>query len=164
MPTIDAALRRRLVSARVAYLATARGGQPTVVPISFVFLGNRIYHAIDSKPKRVPPERLRRVRNLEANPRAAVLIEHYEEDWTKLWFTLLEGRARLLRSGPEHRRAIQALRRKYPQYLEMPLDPGALVVSVEVERTRFWTFGSNPAPSGAGSRRRSRGTTVRRST
>ncbi len=140
VPTIDAPLRRRLVSARVAYLATARQGQPAVVPITFVLLGNRIYHAIDAKPKRKPPERLRRVRNLLANPRAAVLIEHYEEDWSKLWFALLEGRARLLRSGPEHRRAILALRRKYPQYVEMPLDPRALVVALDVERSRFWAF------------------------
>lgn len=139
VPTLDAPLRRRLASARVAYLATARGGQPAVVPITFVLLGTRIYHAIDAKPKRQPPERLRRIRNLVANPRAAVLIEHYDEDWSELWFALLEGRARLLRSGPEHRRAIQALRRKYPQYIEMPLDPRALVVSLDMERSRFWT-------------------------
>ncbi len=138
MAALDAARRRRLAPARVAYLATSAGGRPAIVPIVFVLLGDHVYHAIDAKPKRVPPERLRRIRNLRANPRAACLIEHYEEDWSNLWFALLEGTVRLLRGGPEHGRAIQALRRKYPQYLRLPLNLSALVVALDIEHVREW--------------------------
>jgi PPOX class probable F420-dependent enzyme len=81
---------------------------------------------------------LRRIRNLRANPRAAVLVEHYEEDWSRLWFVLLEGPVRLLAGGAEHRRALLALRRKYRQYRAMPLAPDALVVAVDISRISHW--------------------------
>ncbi len=123
---------------RVAHLATAHQGEPAVVPISFVLVGNRLYSAIDAKPKRVPVERLRRVRNLRANPRAAVLVDHYEEDWRRLWFVLLEGPVRLLERGAEHGRAIAALRRKYPQYRTMPLAADVLVIALDVGKWREW--------------------------
>ncbi len=140
MAPIGPVLRRRVAPARVAYLATTAGAQPGLIPIVFVLLGNHLYHAIDDKPKRVPPEQLRRIRNLQANPRAAVLVDHYEEDWRRLWFTLLEGRVRLLRDGAEHGRALQALGRKYRQYHQMPLAADALVVALDIERTYHWTF------------------------
>jgi PPOX class probable F420-dependent enzyme len=109
-----------------------------VVPICFVLRGRHLYHAIDAKPKRKPPMQLRRIRNLRANPRAAVLVEHYEEDWSRLWFVLLEGPVRLLAGGAEHRRALLALRRKYRQYRAMPLAPDALVVAVDISRISHW--------------------------
>lgn len=135
---MDAQVRRKLDEARVGRLATSAGGQPTLVPICFARLGQTIYHVIDKKPKRVAPEQLRRVRNLVANPNAAVLVDQYREDWGKLWFILLEGRARLLRSGSEHGRALAALKRKYPQYVRMRLAPDALVIAIDVARHRYW--------------------------
>ena len=123
---------------RVAHLATASQGEPAVVPICFVLVGNRLYSAIDAKPKRVAPGRLRRVRHLRANPRAAVLVDHYEEDWRRLWFAQLEGPVRLLERGAEHSRAITALRRKYSQYRTMPLAADALVIALNVAEWREW--------------------------
>ena len=84
------------------------------MPVCFVLLGDTIYQAIDAKPKSVAPRRLRRVKNIQANPRAAFLVDQYVENWRRLWWVLLHGRARLVALGAEHERAISALRRKYP--------------------------------------------------
>jgi hypothetical protein len=73
------------------------------------------------------------------NPEAALLVDSYSEDWSRLWYGLLHGRARLLEEGTEHRRAIRALRRKYPQYrTSFPLDQAALVIALDVERLSHW--------------------------
>jgi len=107
--------------------------------VCFVLLGDTLYHALDAKPKSTDPMKLRRVRNLRANPRAAFLVDHYEEDWRRLWFALLEGQARVLIQGTEHRRAIAALRRKYGQYrTALPLSPDAPVIALDVEHVRQW--------------------------
>ena len=136
---IDAGLRRRVARARVGHLATSDGSTPSVVPVCFVLLGETVYQAIDRKPKSVPPGRLRRVKNVRANPRAALLVDHYVEDWRRLWYVLLRGRARVLESGEEHARAITALKRKYPQYRRaVPLADDALVIAIDVRRLSHW--------------------------
>jgi PPOX class probable F420-dependent enzyme len=82
--------RAFLQQARVGRLATASGdGDPHVIPVCFVFDGTHLYSAIDAKPKRVAPPRLRRVQNLRANPRASLLVDHYDEDWTRLRYVLV---------------------------------------------------------------------------
>jgi PPOX class probable F420-dependent enzyme len=112
---------------------------PALVPVCFVLLGDTLYHAIDAKPKSVDPLKLRRVRNVRANPNAALLVDHYEDDWRRLWFVLFEGRARVLLGGTEQRRALAALRRKYQQYrTTLPLTPDAPVIALDVERLRHW--------------------------
>ena len=138
MASIPAGVRRLVAGARVGHLATSSAGQPTLTPVCFVLLGNTIYQAIDAKPKRVKPRQLRRVRNVVRNPRAALLVDQYREDWGRLWYVLLEGRARVLESGAEHQRAIAALKRKYRQYVRMPLAQDALVIALDVERRRYW--------------------------
>jgi PPOX class probable F420-dependent enzyme len=146
-------LRRRITRARVGHLATSDGTRPTVIPVCFVLLGDTIYQAIDAKPKSVSPGQLRRVKNIQANPRAALLIDHYVEDWRRLWWVLLHGRARLVAPGPEQARAIAALRRKYPQYrTTTPLMPNALVIALAVRRQQHWQA-SRPVRRG-GERRR----------
>src|SRR5579863_5706082 len=90
----SAAIRLKLEQARVARLATldaARG--PHIVPVCFAFDGNIFYTAIDRKPKRVAPERLRRLRNIRAASQVALLIDKYDEDWTRLWYILIRGKA-----------------------------------------------------------------------
>jgi PPOX class probable F420-dependent enzyme len=140
---IDAGLRRRINRARVGHLATSDGSTPSVVPVCFVLVGETLYQAIDGKPKSVDPGRLLRVRNVRANPRAALLIDHYVEDWRRLWYVLLRGKARIIDHGPEHQRAIVALRRKYPQYrTSVPLAPDALVIAIDVRRLRHWRVSS----------------------
>jgi len=115
-------------SQRVAHLATAdANGRPHVVPVCFAYLNRRIYIAIDEKPKR--SLRLKRLRNIEENPRVALVLDRYDEDWSRLAWVLVQGTAAVLDRGPEHGRALTALREKYPQYLEMALE-GRPVISV----------------------------------
>ncbi len=140
---IDAGLRRRIGRARVGHFATTDGREPALVPVCFVLLGDTLYHAIDAKPKSAAPGRLRRVRNVRAHPPAAFLIDHYEEDWTRLWYALLRGQATVLDHGPEQQRAIAALKRKYPQYRTgVPLAGDALVIALAVQRISRWPASS----------------------
>jgi PPOX class probable F420-dependent enzyme len=142
--SISAQLRQRLNRARVGHFATTDGSRPTLVPVCFVLLEHTFYHAIDAKPKAAASRQLQRVRNLLTSPQAALLVDHYEEDWRRLWFALAHGRARLLERGPEHDRAIRALRRKYGQYrTTTPLDAGALVIALDAERLRHWRSSSS---------------------
>jgi len=124
-----------------------------VIPVCFVLLGDTLYQAIDAKPKSVAPRRLRRVRNIQANPEAALLVDHYLENWRRLWWVLLHGRARLVEDGAEQQRAIAALRRKYLQYrTTTPLAADALVIALDVRRLRHWQA-SHPVRRGEARRR-----------
>jgi PPOX class probable F420-dependent enzyme len=150
---IDAGLRRRIARARVGHLATSDGVTPALVPVCFVLLGETLYHAVDGKPKSVGAAQLRRVKNVRANPRAALLVDHYVEDWRRLWYVLLRGRARVVDGGPEQQRAIVALRKKYPQYrTTIPLPVDALVIAIDVRQLRHWRASSpgrrREAPTG----------------
>ena len=137
--TISAAVRKRLKEARVARLATANPkGQPHIVPICFVFDGALFYTAIDRKPKQVGAERLTRVRNIVATGRAALLFDEYSEDWTRLWYVLVRGRARLVTATSQRARAIRMLRRKYRQYAEGMLADDAVVIGIHVQKVTTW--------------------------
>ncbi len=134
------ALEPLLADSRVARLATVdASGHPHLVPICYATDGRAYYSAIDRKPKRTPPERLRRVRNIQANPRVALLIDHYEEDWAQLRYVLIQGRAELLAEGDEWETARGLLLAKYPQYRAMPLEPGGLVIKIVPERVVAWS-------------------------
>jgi PPOX class probable F420-dependent enzyme len=129
---------RLLRSARVARLATADGrGRPHVVPICFAIDGDNLFTPLDAKPKKTTPLNLQRVRNIFANPRVAVVVDHYEEDWSRLGYVLLQGKAKLLRRGAKHRRAIRLLRAKYTQYRAMDIDR-AMVIAITVEHVYTW--------------------------
>jgi PPOX class probable F420-dependent enzyme len=121
-----------VAAARVACLATVgRDGRPHVVPICFVLDGETLYTAVDEKPKRT--RRLRRLENIEANPHVEVLIDHYEDDWSKLWWVRLRGTARIV----EDPRAVDLLVAKYPQYAERR--PEGPVIAIDVEERSEWT-------------------------
>jgi len=125
-------------TARVARLATASPqAEPHLVPICFVYDGAAFYFVLDAKPKRVAPERLKRVRNLRANPRVALLIDEYEEDWSRLRYVLVLGEAEVLAAGEEHARALAQLREKYPGYRLMPLED-AVVIKIRPRRWILW--------------------------
>jgi len=128
-------------SAPVARLATSdRRGAPHVVPICFALAGDVLYSIVDEKPKR-DGRRLKRLRNLADNPRAAVVVDRYDDDWTRLVYALLRGRARIVDGGDAHARAVAALRAKYPQYLAMDLAPGAHpAIELTIEKVVFWRF------------------------
>lgn len=117
-----------LATRRVAHLATTGiDGAPHVVPVCFAWDGTACYIALDAKPKRVAPTQLKRVRNILANPQAALLCDIYEEDWQRLGYLLIHGAADLLDPGPAHAAAIALLREKYPQYRAMPIEAQPLI-------------------------------------
>ena len=132
-------LRTVLARARVARLATAdRRGRPHVVPICFAAVGRRLYTPIDEKPKRAAPLRLKRVRNIVANPHVALVVDAYREDWRRLWYVLVFGTARVLRPGAAgHAAALRALRLKYRQYRTMRLEERP-VLAVTPVRVVTW--------------------------
>jgi len=125
---------------RVARLATLdRSGHPHMVPVCYATDGRAYYSAIDAKPKRTPPERLRRVQNIRANPQVALLIDHYEEDWRRLRYVLVQGQAELLAEGAEFRSARELLLAKYPQYATVPLAEPGLMIKITPERVVAWS-------------------------
>ncbi len=110
-------------SARIARLATAdEKGRPHVIPICFALDGKQLFSPIDEKPKKAAPLRLKRIRNIRANPHVAVVIDRYEENWQRLAYVLITGRAKILMRGARHKRAVRLLRKKYPQYRKMRLE------------------------------------------
>ena len=116
MPQVSPSQAQLLAEARVGHLATAdAAGVPHVVPVCYALVEQVIYSVLDQKPKRVSVARLRRVRNIQANPHIALVVDHYEEDWLSLWYILVLGRAELLWEGEERVTAIRHLRQKYPQ-------------------------------------------------
>ena len=133
---IDDQARAFVESQRVGRLATAGsdGG-----PVVFALVGDVVYIAIDEKPKSTL--RLRRVRNIEENPRAALLVDVYEDDWSQLRWLLLRGAASVLGAEEEHAseraEALAALRARYPQYASMALEQRPLI-RLAVERATGW--------------------------
>jgi PPOX class probable F420-dependent enzyme len=129
--------RRRFATGRVAYLATLRpDGSAAQVPIVFEVVADRVFSVIDPKPKR--SQELERLRNIARDPRVALLVEHYEDDWDRLWWARAEGTARAVASGPERDNAIASLRAKYPQYETLRDDFGDAVI-VDVAHWSGWS-------------------------
>ena len=138
---ISGSVQKKLKQARVARLATLDGkNRPHIVPICFVYDGKLFYTAVDRKPKRVTPERLARLRNIRAVSRIALLIDEYDEDWTRLWYVLIRGKAKLIPKSAyrEHASAIRKLRAKYVQYAQGMLADDASIIRITPERATFW--------------------------
>ena len=130
-------------AARVAHLATAdAAGQPLVIPICFAFDGKEFFSPIDEKPKRISPRKLKRLRNIEENSRVSLVIDRWDEDWRKLAYVLISGRARILLSGQKHRRAVTVLRKKYRQYHSMALEERPMIV-IRPLAVKTWGYFSN---------------------
>jgi coenzyme F420-0:L-glutamate ligase/coenzyme F420-1:gamma-L-glutamate ligase len=139
MPSFTAEQLAFLEKQRVGRLASANfNAAPHVVPVCYACDGQRLYIALDSKPKRVAPARLRRVRNILENPQVALVIDRYSEDWETLAYLLIEGSATLLPSSdPGHSRAIGLLRGRYPQYQAMPIEQQP-VIAIEPTKIVGW--------------------------
>jgi PPOX class probable F420-dependent enzyme len=126
---------RRLGEARVGRLATAGAdGVPHVVPFVFALEGGTVYWAVDRKPKR--STELRRIRNIRENPNVELVVDHYEEDWGRLWWVRARGTARLVSDETERERALALLARKYPQYAAAP--PTGPVVAIDIASVSSW--------------------------
>jgi len=134
--------RRRFEGSRVARLATVdAGGAPHLVPIVFALEGDRIWSAVDHKPKRTTD--LRRLANIAANPRVAVLADHYaDDDWDALWWVRADGEARVLRTDDpdterDRAKAVAALVDRYEDYRRRP--PAGPVIAIDVLRWTGWS-------------------------
>jgi PPOX class probable F420-dependent enzyme len=128
--------RAHLAAARVGRLATVRpDGRPHVVVCCYAVEGDRVWTAVDEKPKSGAP--LQRLANIRANPRASLLVDHYEEDWERLWWVRVDGAAAVLEIGNEEERAIAALTARYPQYERAR--PGGPVIAIAIERLTGWS-------------------------
>ena len=141
---IDDTTREFIRDHRVARFATVdESGQPAVVPICYALEGESIYSPVDEKPKRVAPAQLKRVRNVRANPKVSLVIDDYSEDWGKLRFVLITGRAEIIPpedGAPEHARAVALLREKYDQYRLMAIDE-RLIIKITIRSVRRWDAG-----------------------
>lgn len=137
MPDIAGSSTEALVAAsRVARLATSEEGKPPhMIPVCFAVDGDILYSAVDEKPKR--SKRLKRLANIRAQPAVTVLVDHYEENWSRLWWVRLRGDARVLEDGPERERALDLLTEKYEQYRARR--PSGPVIAVDVHERRGWS-------------------------
>ncbi len=136
MEQLDAELRQRVARARVARLATVRpDGRPHVVPITFALDGDAVVTAVDHKPKTTTS--LQRLRNIEARPVASVLVDHYDDDWSALWWVRGDGDARVVSEGAERERAVRRLVEKYDPYRDSP--PRGPVIVLAVTRWSCWS-------------------------
>ena len=130
------ALKRRIAEAVVARLATVSAdGTPHLVPITFAVEDDTLYFAVDAKPKRTRD--LQRLKNIAANPRVCVLVDHYEDDWTKLWWVRVDGTARILGDGSEAEHAIDLLVGRYAQYGKAR--QRGPVVAIAIDRISGWS-------------------------
>ena len=147
---LTATERAFLSRARQGVLATiARQGRPRLVPICFVLDDEDgradlpvLYSVIDDKPKASPdPHRLGRVRDLVRAPHASVLVARWDEEWSRLGWLRVDGRGTILEAHSsgyaEHRRAVDLLRSKYPQYASHRLEERP-VIRIAIEVARSW--------------------------
>ncbi|MEE9174164.1 MAG: TIGR03668 family PPOX class F420-dependent oxidoreductase [Thermoplasmata archaeon] len=134
---------------RVAHLATVGSrAEPHVVPVCFVFDGERFYTAVDQKPKRVPPERLRRIQNLQRNPQVALILDEYREDWERLRYLLVRGEASLVKGEAERSTALRLLLAKYSQYREAGLEDAAWpLIRIDPRSVHRWQASEEPEGS-----------------
>jgi PPOX class probable F420-dependent enzyme len=132
--------RARFGAAPVARLATVdQAGRPHLVPVTFDVDGDTVAFAIDHKPKRTT--NLRRLRNIAANDRVCLLVDHYDDDWSQLWWVRADGRARIVEDGEARERALTRLAERYRQYHDRPPQGPVILIAVE-----SWTGWSSTGP------------------
>jgi PPOX class probable F420-dependent enzyme len=130
--------RTFLLDQRVGRLATADGnGAPHVLPVGYALNADTLYITIDDKPKRTSGRKLKRLQNIIENPRVAVIVDRYDEDWSRLGWVMLRGRAEILDDGEEHDTAQGLLRARYPQLAGMQI-AGYPVIALRIERVTSW--------------------------
>lgn len=129
--------RAFVTARRVGHLATAdRHGAPHVVPVCFALSGEALYITIDEKPKRADRP-LKRLRNIAENPAATIVFDRYDEDWRRLGWVMLRGRAEILTGGAEHAQAQALLRARYPQLARMHIE-NLPVIALRIGKATAW--------------------------
>jgi len=127
---------QRFALAKVAHLATvSEAGTPHIVPFVFAVEGDTLYFAVDAKPKKTAY--LKRLKNIAVNPKVSVLVDHYEDDWSQLWWVRADGTARVVTDNAEARHATDLLVNRYVQY--RATRPAGPVVAIHIERLTGWS-------------------------
>lgn len=136
--------RSFLAAHRVGHLATAgQDGSPHVIPVCYALdASGNVYFVADAKPKRGPAREIQRLRNLRENPRAALVVDDYDDDWTRLAWVMVRGPATVI---ADHAPALRLLRERYPQYRAMDLDDPKLhpIVCIQPVKVTSWRFASS---------------------
>ena len=142
MSALPAEVTEFIANARLGRLATADGtGQPLVVLICYAWDGEALVSAIDAKPKRAGD--LKRVRNIRENPKVSVVIDHYDEDWRRLRWVIIQGLAEILTAGRDFAAGVDLLLSKYPQYRGMGLSgKGGTMIKVRPGKVLQWRYAS----------------------
>jgi len=143
--TITPVIEEFIEKARVARLATVDNTlKPHLVPVVFVFDGNHFFIPIDHKRKSVKPQRLRRIKNLQDNSDVALLIDVYSEDWTKLAFVMIQGKASIITNrtqwNTDVKEAYNKLTSKYMQYQKIGLSEMCIIIKPE----KIVSWAANP--------------------
>ncbi len=137
-PVLNQRQKEFLSAGRVAHLATTDArGHPLVIPICYAFEDADVYSSIDAKPKKMAPLLLERVRNIRENSYVSIVVDRYEEDWARLAYVLIRGRAKILTRGPRHKKGVHLLRMKYPQYQEMAIEKRP-IIHVALNHAKSW--------------------------
>jgi PPOX class probable F420-dependent enzyme len=145
MQSWTAEARRFLEEHEVGHLATAApDGTPHVVPVCYAIDDAGLYFVADLKPKRRPARVLARLRNLHANPRAALIVDDYDRDWTRLAYVLVRGTATFLHAPKAHAAALALLRDRYPQYRTMAIDDPDAFPAVRITPTHVVIWRATP--------------------
>ncbi len=129
-------MRELISESRVARMASVTPGlQPHLVPVTFALVDKVVYTAVDHKPKQT--KELMRLRNVAAHPDVSLLADHYDDEWSNLWWVRIDGQARILRRDDEREVALDALEEKYEQYRENR--PDGAVIAIDITRWRGWS-------------------------
>jgi PPOX class probable F420-dependent enzyme len=136
-PTVEDFIER----ARIARLATIDSEfKPNLVPVVFVFDGNHFFIPVDEKRKTAKPAKLKRIRNIQDNPNVALLFDEYSEDWTKLAFVMIQGKASIvnkIEGNIQVRQAYKKLMTKYTQYQKVGV--GEMCIIIKPEKVSSWS-------------------------
>ena len=129
-----------LCNSPVGRLATAdQLGMPHVIPVCFGVSNGGIFILLDQKPKRTKLTNLKRVRNILENPSVSMIVDHYDSDWTNLWYILVSGVAELLYETPERPLVLDILKQKYPQYKSMGVYANPLI-KITPKNVLSWSY------------------------
>ncbi len=141
---MDKKIVKLIKNTRFGYLATAASNlQPYATPVVFILHNEKIYVPLDQKPKTVSISELKRVKNIQVNPKVCLLIHHYDEDWTKLWFVMITGYATLVNGTSDTLKTKlktihNKLLSKYSQYNKISV--GNFYIRIRVDKTVYWRY------------------------
>ena len=143
---MDNKILKLITSARIGHLSTASSTlQPYVTPVVFIVQKNNIFVPLDNKPKTKNVKQLKRVKNIEENPKVSFLVDHYEEDWTNLWFVMIIGNAMLVEMNgktqelrKEFRKIHSMFLKKYSQYTKFSI--GNIYIKIRIDKTIYWKY------------------------